>query len=138
MQFACKYLDVDFHLMTATLPKSYKEQMINKGIIFQEESNENVTDKGEIAFIESNKEENICEGKDVKVSFIKEKEIKSIVEGALENKQKILIIKNTIDSVNRTYEFLKENLSDKYSGVDIDVLHSRFKFKDKKRNIVKY
>lgn len=30
MQFACKYLDVDFHLMTATLPKSYKEQMINK------------------------------------------------------------------------------------------------------------
>lgn len=73
MQFACKYLDVDFHLMTATLPKSYKEQMINKGIIFQEESNENVTDKGEIAFIESNKEENICEGKDVKVSFIKEK-----------------------------------------------------------------
>ncbi len=90
MQFACKYLDVDFHLMTATLPKSYKEQMINKGIIFQEESNENVTDKGEIVFIESNKEEEICEGKDVKVSFIKEKEIKSIVEDALENKQKFL------------------------------------------------
>ena len=137
MQFACKYLDVDFHLMTATLPKSYKEQMINKGIIFQEESNENVTDKGEIVFIESNKEEEICEGKDVKVSFIKEKEIKSIVEDALENKQKILIIKNTIDSVNRTYEFLKENLSDKYGGVDIDVLHSRFKFKDKKEKYSK-
>ncbi|HBF4253581.1 CRISPR-associated helicase/endonuclease Cas3 [Clostridioides difficile] len=137
MQFACKYLDVDFHLMTATLPKSYKEQMINKGIIFQEESNENVTDKGEIVFIESNKEEEICEGKDVKVSFIKEKEIKSIVEGALENKQKILIIKNTIDSVNRTYEFLKENLSYKYGGVDIDVLHSRFKFKDKKEKYSK-
>ncbi|MDU9052312.1 MAG: CRISPR-associated helicase Cas3', partial [Clostridioides difficile] len=54
-----------------------------------------------------------------------------------ENKQKILIIKNTIDSVNRTYEFLKENLSDKYGGVDIDVLHSRFKFKDKKEKYSK-
>ncbi|VFF93678.1 CRISPR-associated ATP-dependent helicase [Clostridioides difficile] len=131
MQFACKYLNVDFHLMTTILPKSYKEQMINKGIIFQEESNENVTDKGEIVFIESNKEEEICEGKDVKVSFIKEKEIKSIVENALEKKQKILIIKNTIDSANSTYKLLKENLSNKYNDADINVLHNRFKFKDK-------
>ncbi|MCC0684323.1 CRISPR-associated helicase Cas3' [Clostridioides sp. ZZV14-6345] len=132
MQFACKYLNVDFHLMTTILPKPYKDQMISKGIIFQEECNENITDKGEIVFIESNKEEELCEGKNVKVSFIKEKEIKLIVEEALEKKQRILIIKNTIDSANSAYEFLKENLSDKYNGIDINVLHNRFKFKDKK------
>nr|UWI49055.1 CRISPR-associated helicase Cas3' [Clostridioides difficile] len=132
IQFTCKYLNVDFHLMTATLPKSYKEQMISKGVIFQEECNENVTDKGEIVFIESNNHEELYEGKNINVSFIKEKEIKSIVEDGLEKKHKILIIKNTIDSVNKTYNFLKENLSDKYSGIDIGVLHSRFKFKDKK------
>lgn len=131
IQFACKYLNVDFHLMATMLPKSYKEQMINKGIIFQEECNENVTDKGEIVFIESNKKEDICEGKNIKVSFIKEKEIKSIVEGALEKRQRILIIKNTIDSANSTYKFLKENLSNKYNDADINVLHDRFKFKDK-------
>ncbi|EQF26823.1 CRISPR-associated endonuclease Cas3-HD [Clostridioides difficile CD160] len=131
IQFACKYLNVDFHLMATMLPKSYKEQMINKGIIFQEECNENVTDKGEIVFIESNKKEEICEGKNVKVSFIKEKEIKSIVEGALEKRQRILIIKNTIESANSTYKFLKENLSNKYNDADINVLHDRFKFKDK-------
>ncbi|EGT4117251.1 CRISPR-associated helicase/endonuclease Cas3 [Clostridioides difficile] len=131
IQFACKYLNVDFHLMATMLPKSYKEQMISKGIIFQEECNENITDKGEIVFIESNKEEDICEGKNVKVSFIKEKEIKSIVENALEKKQRILIIKNTIDSANSTYKLLKENLSNKYNDADINVLHDRFKFKDK-------
>lgn len=124
IEFSCKWLNVKFHLMTATLPKSYKDEMVKKNISFSNES-------GKIKFVESNEVEEFSEGKNVRVEFIKENRVEDIVYKSIEDGKKVLIVKNTIDEVNKTYELLKK----KYHDKEIGVLHSRFKFEDKK---VKY
>lgn len=137
IQFADKNLNVNFHLMTATLPKAYKEKMMEKNIevlSFKDfENNRDKSPENKIIFVESapdaetSSENNLETGKKIKVEFIKESKMLNIVENAVNQNKKVLIIKNTIDEANETYGLLEKSFKD----IEINVLHSRFKHKDK-------
>lgn len=117
MQFSSKYLNTKFHLMTATLPKAYKDKLRQSGIDFKN----------------SNENEQVEENRKIQIKIIKdnEKNLKRIVEDALKVKNKVLIIKNTVDSAISVFEYLSKEKEFKNS--DIRLLHSRFKFCDKKK-----
>lgn len=121
IQFATKNLGVKFHLMTATMPKVYKDVMIENNITFDEEEEK-------ISFVESNKNEEIVNGQKLKVDFIDDKNISGIIEKSLNNGENILIVKNSIDESINLYNEIKDKFPDK----EINLLHSRFKFEDKK------
>jgi CRISPR-associated helicase Cas3/CRISPR-associated endonuclease Cas3-HD len=112
MEFCNKHLNTKFHLMTATLPKFYMEKLENSAIEFEK------NDSG-------NSEKN--EKRKLNIFLdTKETEIKEIVKANNRNK-KVLIVVNTIDRGIVLYEQLS-----KIKGLEVNLLHSRFKFKDKK------
>ncbi|WP_455539205.1 CRISPR-associated helicase Cas3' [Terrisporobacter sp.] len=120
IQFSNKYLNSNFHLMTATLPNVYKEKL----------------NELEIEFIESNKDEDIEENKKIKLDILKnnEKDILKLVQDGIKEEHKILIIKNTINESINMYKFLEKNMKD--NNIKINLLHSRFKFEDKSKKYV--
>lgn len=132
IEFTVKYFQVKFHLMTATMPKAYLEMMKEFGF--------SITDKEElednsITFITSNKDE-INEGKDeenkinLKVD-LDENKVYEIVTKSIKNKERILIVKNTIKESIEIYNRLKDEFEQNGIKANISLLHSRFKVKDK-------
>lgn len=124
MQFSHKYLNTKFHLMTATLPEAYKDKIKECNIDFKE----------------SNKDEQVEENKKIKLEIIKDDrdEIINIVDAALKNKNKVLIIRNTVDKAIETFNFIKQK--PQFKNHEMNLLHSRFKFEDKMdkyKNIIK-
>lgn len=113
VEFAAKHMNAKFHLMTVTMPEAYLEKLNSISVPF-EKSNEN---------------EVVEENKKIKLLFCKEKDWVEIVSSSIKNGKKVLIVKNTIDEAIKTYkqlDFLCKN------GFEINLLHSRFKFKHKK------
>lgn len=121
VEFASKYLNTKFHLMTATLPNAYKKK-ISK-----------LKNSCGIEFVESNKDEEVEDNKKVNLKIIKQSntEIFNIVDKAIGEGKKILIVKNTVDRSIKTLDLLKNRYEEK--GVEINLLHSRFKFEHKKK-----
>ncbi len=115
IQFAHEYLNTKFHLMTATLPQAYKDKIMECNV----------------EFVESNKDEQVEENRKIQLQIIKDDEqsFKKIIDKALNEKNKILIIRNTVDKAIETFEFL----SKQYQDSQINLLHSRFKFEHKKQ-----
>lgn len=113
IEFTAKHMNAKFHLMTATMPRIYLEKLNSVPVTF-EKSNEN---------------EVIEENKKIKLMFCKEKDWVKMVSLSLESGKKVLIVKNTIDEAIKAYEQLRP-LREK--GFEINVLHSRFKFKHKR------
>ncbi|SHH05444.1 CRISPR-associated helicase/endonuclease Cas3 [Tepidibacter thalassicus] len=118
IQFASKYLNTKFHLMTATLPQAYKEKLMECNV----------------DFIESNKDEQVEENRKIELKVLKndEKVIMKEIEKALKNKCKILIIRNTVDKAIDIFNKAKE----KFPQNEINLLHSRFTFEDKKQKYI--
>ncbi|MDA3837785.1 MAG: CRISPR-associated helicase Cas3' [Candidatus Delongbacteria bacterium] len=109
-----KEFNTRFHLMTATMPDIYKEYL-NKFAFEYEENQIEVkeTDKAlvQLSFKELKKEKN-------KIEFLKDR---------LKNKDRALVIVNTIKHAKEIYDILeKEQIN------NIHLLHSQFKFIDKK------
>lgn len=111
IQFANKYLNSRFHLMTATMPKIYSEKLEESGVDFAHLSNDEIKS-----------------GQNIRVKVIKEKDISDIIDDGLKKNYKILVVKNTISEAIETYQFLKE----KFQNSKVNLLHSRFKLGDKK------
>lgn len=111
IQFANKYLDTRFHLMTATMPKIYSEKLEECGVDFTHLSNDEIKS-----------------GQDILMKVIKEKDISNIIDDGLKKNYKILVVKNTISEAIETYQFLKKKLQNN----KVNLLHSRFKLGDKK------
>ena len=111
-------LNGKFMIMTATLPRIYKEKLQEMGIKFEYNEFIKDTKRHRFKITDTSMEEDIEE--------IKEKS---------ENK-KVLIIVNTINKAIELYKKLKEN------GVEkINLLHSRFEQEDrnqKERNIKEF
>jgi CRISPR-associated helicase Cas3 len=101
--------------MTATLPQAYKDKIMECNV----------------EFVESNKDEQVEENRKIQLQIIKDDEqsFKKIIDKALNEKNKILIIRNTVDKAIETFEFL----SKQYQDSQINLLHSRFKFEHKKQ-----
>lgn len=114
IEFSTEYLNANFHLMTATLPKVYKERLDNLGV----------------SFIESNMDEEVEENKKVRVNILKndKKSIFKVVEESINKGYKVLIVKNTVKEAMNTFEFIKESLD---KNKEVNLLHSRYKFEDK-------
>ena len=120
VEFASKYLNAKFHLMTATLPDAYKEKI------------EGLKNSCGIEFIESNKDEVVEENKKVQLNIVNEsnRDLFKIVDQALEDNKKVLIVKNTVKESIKIFNLLEEKYENK--EIEINLLHSRFKFEDKK------
>lgn len=115
MDYAMKYLNTKFHLMTATLPEIYKEHL---------------KDLSGYQGIQESPKLSIGEKK-VRITLNKkEKEIASICQEAIQHNQQVLIILNTVDDVIKCYEKLRSKLPPK---TEIQCLHSRFKERESKR-----
>lgn len=113
MQFTTKYLNTKFHLMTATLPKSYIDVLEKSGIDY---------------IYNSPSEDSNDENRKIKIYLgKKDKDIEKIINNA-KGKKKILIVVNKIDRGIELYKKLKKDIPD----IEINLLHSRFKFDDKK------
>lgn len=111
IEFASKYLNARFHLMTATMPKIYDEKLSQCGVNFTHISN--VKTKS---------------GQDIVVEMIKEKDVYDVIDNGLKNNFKILIVKNTILEAMEFYQSVKK----RFPSYEINLLHSRFKLEDKK------
>ncbi|KYH34078.1 putative CRISPR-associated nuclease/helicase Cas3 [Clostridium tepidiprofundi DSM 19306] len=116
IEFANKYLNTKFHLMTATLPQAYKDKI----------------NKCNIDFIESNRNEQVEENRKIQLEIIKnsEKNLIDVVDKALKENNKVLIVRNTVDRAIEIFDFLNEYYKEQK---EIYLLHSRFKFEDKKQ-----
>ncbi len=126
MDYAVKHLNTKFHLMTATLPTVYQEKLAQ------------LTQRNTKLEVSVNKAVELEDHtKNVLLSMSKsEKNVESICKKALENKQQVLIIRNTIDDVIKTYQKLRTSLG---ATVQIQCLHSRFREEELKalyRNII--
>jgi len=119
MQFANKYLNTKFHLMTATLPKVYYEKLQESGLDFEENYlDADNTNKKLIRL----------------TTDLSKEEIPKIITKAKKESKKVLIVVNTIKEGMNLYKELKKykelkNIKD----IEINLLHSRFKFEDKKQ-----
>ncbi len=113
IEFAAKHMNAKFHLMTATMPDIYLQKLNSISVPF-EKSNEN---------------EVIDENRKIKCMFCKDKDWVEIASSSVKNGKKVLIVKNTIDEAIKTYEQLNYLRDD---GFDINLIHSRFKFKHKR------
>lgn len=115
MDYAMEHLNTKFHLMTATLPASYKQ------ILEDLSKYEGIH---QVDTIQRNE-------KTIQLSMNHdEAEIVVISKQALNKNQQVLIILNDVDSVIRCYKKLKNELPD---GTAIQCLHGRFKENDSKR-----
>jgi len=114
IDFCNKNLSTKFHLMTATMPKLYEKKLNQlKNVNFEE--NISPTDK---------------ETSKIKTHLIDENNILNKIKESLNNDNQILVIKNTVDGVREVYRDISKNISEQY---EINCLHSRFKFKDKRK-----
>lgn len=112
MDYAMKHLNTKFHLMTATLPASYKQKLPNHEKIHQ------------VGTIQR-------EEKMIQLSMNHdEAEIVAICKQALSKDQQVLIILNDVDSVINCYKTLVETLPE---NTAIQCLHGRFKENDSKQ-----
>ncbi len=118
MQFSYNNLKTKFHLMTATLPKYYKEKLVScKNIGF--------------ASLPEERSEQKKDGKNI-TAFLntKENDIEKIIKESIKGNKKVLIVVNKIDRGIELYEKIikiKELDED-----NVNLLHSRFKFCDKR------
>nr|WP_242703710.1 CRISPR-associated helicase Cas3' [Enterococcus sp. 669A] len=114
MEYAMKHLDTRFHLMTATLPSSYKKRL-NNLLKYDGIHQADTVKRGE---------------KTIQLSLNHDSsEIVAISKQALSNNQQVLIILNDVDSVIRCYKQLKEALPE---DTAIQCIHGRFKENDSK------
>lgn len=118
IEFTFKYFNTKFHLMTATMPKFYIDKCKELISGFDENFISNIPN------IDLNAE-------DIKLikiyNNVNEKDLFDIVNKFIE-KKKILIIVNTVDSGIKLYE----EMINEFPKFKINLLHSRFKFEDKK------
>lgn len=122
--FANKYLNTKFHFMTATMPEIYKQKL-----------NEltNITFEENLISVEET-------GRNIKMDFIKESNILKIIEKGLKENKKILVVKNQIggDKIQKKEEIYAIETFEKLYGQlelekeDINMIHGRYKFLDKK------
>ncbi|WP_427340548.1 CRISPR-associated helicase Cas3' [Caloranaerobacter sp. DY30410] len=114
MQFTTKYLNTKYHLMTATLPKAYLDKLEKSGIDYVYNSPS-----------ECQNADN--ENRRIKLFLGKtDKDIEKIIKN-VKGKKKVLIVVNTIDRGIELYRKLED-----IHGIEVNLLHSRFKFNDKK------
>ncbi|GCF95497.1 CRISPR-associated helicase/endonuclease Cas3 [Enterococcus florum] len=115
MDYAMEHLNTKFHLMTATLPASYKKRLAE------------LSNYEGIHQVDTVKRDE----KTIQLSMDHEEmEIVAISQQALSKNQQVLIILNDVDSVIRCYKKLKNELPD---GTAVQCLHGRFKENDSKR-----
>lgn len=115
MDYAMEHLNTKFHLMTATLPGSYKQKLTELT------NNEDMYQVGMIKRDE----------KTIQLSMnYEEADIVPIAKQALNKNQQVLIILNDVDSVIRCYKKLVKELPE---DTAIQCLHGRFKENDSKQ-----
>lgn len=122
--FSFKNLKTKFHFMTATMPEIYKQKLSEL---------ENIKFDENLISVEET-------GRKIKLDFVKENDIIKIIEKGLKEDKKILVVKNQIggDKIQKkeeiyaieTFEKIYEQLNLKEE--DINMVHGRYKFLDKK------
>ncbi|MGL5616644.1 MAG: CRISPR-associated helicase Cas3' [Sarcina sp.] len=135
IEFTTKYFDTKFHLMTATMPEFYIEVMNENGFIICNESEEIRDSKG---FLLNNIESKDEEKQKVQLKMdIKETEIEKIIIEAVKNNERVLIVKNTINEAIKAYKQVEKILKRNKIEVEFDLLHSRFKLREKRKKFSK-
>lgn len=120
MQFSVEYLRVNFNIRSAILPESYKERLLDLKLFLGE--------KGKFIQIHEEYIEKTEFSKESEIRFLDNKELLKVLRDNLKDNKRTLIIKNSIDDINKLYGELKKS----YPYADIRILHGRFKFEDKK------
>lgn len=120
MQFSVEYLRVNFNIRSAILPESYKERLLDLKLSLGE--------KGKFIQIHEEYIEKTEFLKESEIRFLDNKELLKVLRDNLKDNKRTLIIKNSIDDINKLYGELKKS----YPYADIRILHGRFKFEDKK------
>ncbi|SHH74520.1 CRISPR-associated endonuclease Cas3-HD [Clostridium collagenovorans DSM 3089] len=120
MQFSVEYLRVNFNIRSAILPESYKERLLDLKLSLGEKEK----------FIQVHEEyiEKTEFSKESEVKVLYNKEFWKVLRENLKDNKRTLIIKNSIEDINKLYGELKKS----YPYADIRILHGRFKLEDKK------
>lgn len=120
MQFSVEYLRVNFNIRSVILPESYKERLLDLKLSLGE--------KGEFIQVHEEYIEKTETSKESEVRFLDNKELSKVLRENLKDNKRTLIIKNSIEDINKLYGELKKS----YPYADIRILHGRFKLEDKK------
>lgn len=112
IEFAHKYLNTRFHLMTATMPQIYSEKLKECDVDFFHIADEDSKP-----------------GKNIEINITQDTIIPTVVADGLLKDYKVLIVKNTITGATDAYSLIKE----KFPEAQINLIHSRFKLKDRKK-----